>query len=162
MRGSGIKHIFTEDKLFMGQRQLGQQCGCNVMLRAIDVNAPRLSDGTAHHQQRYPVAFYRQIVDMFGISSQVVWNKHNHRILPLGKLTELSYKITCTTIRIGKGVQPVILQTTERYFKRLVAAGGLQDTEMRSFLFCSSFGSFGFQVFQQTVEYEMVVRPPLT
>ena len=99
---------------------------------------------------------------MFGISSQVVWNKHNHRILPLGKLTELSYKIACTTIRIGKGVQPVILQTTERYFKRLVAAGGLQDTEMRSFLFGSSFGSFGFQVFQQTVEYEMVVRPPLT
>ena len=75
MRGSGIKHIFTENKLIMGQRQLSQQRGCNIMLRAIDVNAPRFSDSTAHHQQRYPVAFYRQIVDMFGISPK--WSGTN-------------------------------------------------------------------------------------
>ena len=138
MRGSGIKHIFTENKLIMGQRQLGQQRGCNIMLRAIDVNAPRLSDGTAHHQQRYPVAFYRQIVDMFGISSQVVWNKHNHRILPLGELTELSYKIACTTIRIGKGVQPAFSDDGKVFkahrFMRSAARHGNKEFSLRQFL----------------------------
>ena len=134
--------------------QLSEQRRSNVMLSAENINPHRSGNGSSRKNKRYLIARNAEIIEMLLVSSHVVRHDDNKRIVPSRQSAILSQEIPHHAVRIGKSIQPFVLQALIRHIKRLMTRRSLEHPEPRAALARP-------QISEQPFSNNMVGHPPL-
>ena len=122
MRGGRIEHILAISKLVMRNTHLSQQRGGNVSLRTADAYRTRTLESAAQEDERNLITLYGQVVNVLGITAQMVGNQYHKRVLPQRQLLQFVHEMAHAAVGISKRVERLVIQTVVRNIKGFVAA----------------------------------------